>query len=71
MTAWDAERAEEMQRAAYRYVARIYPEHAHLEPLGIADRADLEAEARQDWSAYVEALRELCRTAKSEARRAA
>lgn len=71
MTTWDTERATEMQRTAYRYVARVYPKHAHLEPLGIADRAVLEAQVRGDWPAYEEALRELCRTARREARRAA
>jgi hypothetical protein len=66
-TAWDTQRAEELRREAYRYVARVYPPDAPLEPLGIADMAVLEAQERGDWDAYVEALRQLMRVAKREA----
>jgi hypothetical protein len=66
-TAWDTERAAELAREAYRYVARTYPPGAPLEPLGTADRAVLDAQERGDWRAYEEALRELMRTARREA----
>ena len=65
--AWDTERAAELARKAYRYAAEHYPPEAPLEPLGRADMAVLEAEEAGDWPAYVEALRELMRTAKREA----
>jgi hypothetical protein len=65
--AWDTEKAAELARTAYRYVARTYPKDAPLEPLGRADMAVLEAQERGDWPAYEEALRELMRTAKREA----
>ena len=65
--AWDAREAARLAREAYRYVARHYPEGAPLEPLGRADRAVLEAEEAGDWPAYIEALRQLCRTAWREA----
>jgi hypothetical protein len=69
---WDTEEAARLAREAYHYVAKHYPLDADLEPLGVADRAVLEAQERGDWPAYVEGLRELCRTARREAvRRAA
>jgi hypothetical protein len=68
---WDTEEAARLAREAYRYVARTYPPGADLEPLGIADRVVLEAQERGHWPAYVEALRELCRTARREAQRRA
>jgi hypothetical protein len=63
--------AARMAREAYRYVARTHPLDANLEPLGVADARVVEAEERGDWPAYVEALRELCRTARREAQRRA
>ncbi len=60
-----------MARTAYLFVGRTYPLDADLEPLGKVDRAVLEAQERGDWPAYVEALRELCRTARREAQRRA
>ena len=66
---WDTERAAELARTAYRYVARSYPENAPLEPLGRADLAVIKAQERRDWGGYEEALRELMRTAKREALR--
>jgi hypothetical protein len=66
---WDTERAAQRAREAYRYVARVYPRGAPLEPLGRADRAVLEAQDRRDWPAYEEALREMCRVARREAQR--
>jgi hypothetical protein len=75
MTTWDAERAAELARKAYTYVARVVPQdatpNATLEAIGRADRRVLDAEERQDFPAYEEALRELCRTARAEARRRA
>jgi hypothetical protein len=68
---WDTELAAQRATEAYRYVARVYPKEAPLEPLGRADKAVLEAQARRDWGGYVEALRELMRTAKREALRRA
>jgi hypothetical protein len=68
---WDTERAAELARTAYRYVARLYPKDAPLEPLRRADMAVLETQERRDWGGYEEALRELVRTAKREALRRA
>jgi hypothetical protein len=68
---WDTEVAARLAREAYRYVGRTYPLDAPLEPLGAADARVVEAEERGDWPAYVEALRELCRTARREAQRRA
>jgi hypothetical protein len=61
--AWDTELAAQRAREAYRYVARTYPDGAPLETPGRADWVVLEAQERCDWSAYEEALRELCRVA--------
>ena len=63
---WDTELAADRARTAYRYVAKVYPKDAPLEPIGVADRAVLEAQEAQDWPAFEEALRELMRTAKRE-----
>jgi hypothetical protein len=68
-TGWDTEEAARLAREAYKYAAKHYPTAADLEPLGRADAAVVEAEERGDWPAYVEALRELCRTARREAQR--
>jgi hypothetical protein len=64
---WDSERAAELARTAYRYVARTYPENAPLEPLGRADMAVIKAQERRDWSGYEQALREMCRLAREQA----
>jgi hypothetical protein len=64
---WNTEEAARLAREAYRYVSRTYPLDADLEPLGVADRAVLEAQERGDWPGYLEALREMCRVAKREA----
>jgi hypothetical protein len=66
---WNTEEAARLAREAYRYVARTYPPDADLEPLGRVDRVVLEAQERGDWPSYVEALRELMRTARREAQR--
>jgi hypothetical protein len=68
---WDLEEALELARKAYQYVARVLPPDATLEPIGRADRQVLDAEAAQDFPAYEEALRDLCRATRSEARRLA
>jgi hypothetical protein len=52
---WDTELAAQRAREAYRYVARVYPKDAPLEPLGRADMAVLEAQERGDWQGYEEA----------------
>lgn len=70
-TRWNTEEAARLAREAYRYVARTYPPEADLEPLGVADRAVLEAQEAGNWDAFVEALRELMRTARREAQRRA
>jgi hypothetical protein len=64
---WDTERASELARKAYRYVAKVYPPDAPLEPIGRADAVVVEAEERGDWPAYVEGLRAMMWTAKREA----
>jgi hypothetical protein len=64
---WDTELAAARAREAYRYIARVYPKDAPLEPIARADMAVLEAQESSDWPTYVDALRELMRTAKREA----
>jgi hypothetical protein len=69
---WDTEEAARLAREAYRYVGRTFgrfPPEAVLEPLGKVERVVLEAQERGDWPRYVEALRELMRTARREAQR--
>jgi hypothetical protein len=63
----DTELAAQRAREAYRYMARTYPDGTPLETLGCADWVVLEAQKRCDWSAYKEALRELCRVARRTA----
>jgi hypothetical protein len=67
----DTELAAQRARESYRYVARTYPDGTPLEALGRADWLVLEAQKRCDWSAYEEALRELCRVARRTAIRRA
>lgn len=69
--AWDSDLAFERARTAYRYVAATFPDSAALEVLAPHTEAAHEAEGRGDMRAYEEALRELMRTARREARRAA
>jgi hypothetical protein len=71
MTAWDPGEALELARKAYSYVARVLPPGAALDAIGCADRAVLEAEERQDFVAYEQALRAVCKAARREARRRA
>lgn len=67
--AWDAVKALQLAGKAYQYVARVLPPDATLDAIGRADRAVLEAEEREDFPAYEEALRDLMRTARREARK--
>jgi hypothetical protein len=69
--AWDSDLAFERARTAYRYVAANFPASADLEILAPHTDAAHEAERAGNWTVYVEALRELCRAARREARRAA
>jgi hypothetical protein len=71
MTGWDAQEAARLAREAYRYVARVLPPNADLERVGRADRRTLEAERREDFPEYKEALRAMCRAARQEATRRA
>jgi hypothetical protein len=71
MTTWDTERAARRAQQAYRYVSRTRPPGTDYLPLDSRTDVAYEAERVGDWPAYVEALRELCRVARREARRAA
>jgi len=64
---WDTEKAAQLAREAYCYVARTFPPDAPLEDLGRADMAVLEAQEAGDFEAYEETLRQLCRVARREA----
>jgi len=64
---WDTERAAQLAREAYRYVGKVYPPDAPMEPIGRADVVVLEAQEAGDFEAYEEALRQLCRVARREA----
>jgi hypothetical protein len=69
--AWATETAAQRAEQAYRYVSRTLPPGSDYSPLDSHTEAAYEAERAGDWPAYVEALRELCRTARGEGRRAA
>jgi len=69
--AWDPDGAAQQTEQAFRYVSRSLPPGTDYSPLDGHTGAAYEAERAGDWSAYVEALRELCRAARREARRAA
>ena len=71
MRAWDTEAAAQKAEQAYRYVSQTLPPGTDYSPLDGHTEAAYEAERAGDWSANVEALRELCRAALREARRAA
>ena len=60
---WDTERAATLARKAYRYLARVYPTDAPLEPLNVHEDATLKAQAAGDFDAYEDALRAMMRTA--------
>jgi hypothetical protein len=71
VSAWDAARSFERARVAYRYVAANFPDSADLEVLAPYTAAAHEAERGGDMEAFEDALRELMRAARREARRAA
>ena len=69
--AWDTTAAAGKAEQAYRYVSRTVPPGTDYAPLDRHTEAAYEAERAGDWTAYLEALAELCRTARGEGRRAA
>jgi hypothetical protein len=71
MTTWDAERAARRAEQAYRYVSRTLPPGTDYSSLDIHTAAAYKAERTGNWPAYLEALAELCRTARGEGRREA
>jgi hypothetical protein len=71
MMAWDTEAVAQKAEQAYRYVARTLPPGSDYSPLDGHTEAAYEAEKAGDWPSYIEALRELCRTARNEGRKAA
>jgi hypothetical protein len=68
---WDAEVAGIRAEQAYRYVSQTLAPGSDYSHLDSYTDAAYEAERAGNWTAYVEALRELCRTARDEGRRAA
>jgi hypothetical protein len=69
--AWDTAAAAQRAEQAYRYASRTLPPGSNYSTLDSHTDAAYEAERAGDWPAYVEALRELCRAARSQARKAA
>jgi hypothetical protein len=69
--AWDTEAAAQKAEQAYRYVARTLPPGTDYAPLDAHIEAAYKVERIGNWPAYLEALAELCRTARGEGRRAA
>ncbi len=69
--AWDTERAAELASTAYRYVANVFPKEADYALLEKHTHAAHTAQDTGDLDAFEEALRELMRAAKREARRRA
>jgi hypothetical protein len=67
----DTENAAQKTEQAYRYVARTLPPGTDYSPLVSSTDAAYAAERAGEWPIYVEALRELCRAARREARSAA
>jgi hypothetical protein len=68
---WDAEVAGIRAEQAYRYVSQTLPPGSDYSRLDSYTDAAYEAERAGDWTAYIEALRELCKAARGEGRRAA
>jgi hypothetical protein len=69
--AWDTTAAAQRAGQAYRYVSRTLPpgsDYSHLDSL---TEAAYGAERAGDWTAYLDALRELMKAARREARKAA
>lgn len=71
MTTWDSERATQRAEQAYRYVSRTLLPGADYSALDAHTAAAYKAERTGNWPAFLEALAELCSTARREARRAA
>jgi hypothetical protein len=71
LTTWDTERAARRAEQAYRYVSRTLPPGTDYSPLDAHTATAYKAERTGNWPAYLEALAELCRTARGEGRRAA
>jgi hypothetical protein len=71
VSAWDPDLAFERARTAYRYVAANFPDSADVEVLAPYTAAAHEAERGGDMEAFEDALRELMRAARNEARRLA
>jgi len=71
MTTWDSERAAHRAEQAYRYVSRMLPPGADYSALDAHTAAAYKAERTGNWPAFLEALAELCRAARDEARREA
>jgi hypothetical protein len=71
MTTWDAERAARRAEQAYRYVSRTLPPGADYSALDVHTAAAYKAERIGNWPAFLEALAELCSTARRAASRAA
>jgi hypothetical protein len=69
--AWDSEGAAQKAEQAYRYVSRTLPPGADYSALDAHTAAAYKAERTGNWPAFLEALAELCSTARREARRAA
>ena len=69
MTTWDTEKAARRAEQAYRYVSRTLPPGADYSPLDRHTEAAYWAERIGNWPAYLEALAELCSTARGEAMR--
>jgi hypothetical protein len=69
--AWDTEVAAQRAGQAYSFVARTLPPGSDYSRLASCTEAAYEAERAGDWPAYLDALRELMKAAKREARSAA
>jgi hypothetical protein len=67
--AWDTETAAKKAEQAYRYVSRTLAPGADYSALDGHTEAAYEVERRGDMPAYLDALRELMRTARREAER--
>jgi hypothetical protein len=65
--AWDPERAAELARTAYRYVADTYPRGVGYGPLDAFTEAAHAAEGAGDVGTFEEALRELMLAARRAA----
>jgi hypothetical protein len=69
--AWDTHTAAKRAEQAYRYVSRTLPPGTDYSTLDAHTAAAYRAERTGNWPAYLEALAELCSTARRVARRAA